>query len=203
MDYERLIDQVLADGYGVADDFLSIAETSVLAAKLHQQQADGAFRQAGTGNNNATKTANIETQIRGDDILWLQTNTTNTAEIEFLMRIGAFMDYLNQTCYLGLRDCEFHYASYATGTFYKRHLDRFTTDSHRKLSVICYLNADWHTEDGGQLSLFLLDNQGVEYQKLIEPMGGRLVCFESHRIEHAVLPATQERLSLTGWLRTA
>jgi SM-20-related protein len=185
MDYERLIDQILTDGYGVANNFLNPAEITALANQLHHRQANGQFRQAGTGNENTT-TATVETQTRGDDIAWLHAATAITEETAFLARIGLFMDYMNQTCYLGLRDCEFHYASYATGTFYKRHLDRFKTDSHRKLSVICYLNHDWHTEDGGQLALYPIDNQG----------------FESDRLEHAVLPATHERLSLTGWLRT-
>ena len=201
MNYERLIDQILTDGYGVADDFLNPAETMALASRLHHRQADGQFRQAGTGNENAT-TATVDTRTRGDAIAWLDAATATTEETAFLARIGLFMDYLNQSCYLGLRDCEFHYASYATGTFYKRHLDRFKTDSRRKLSVICYLNHGWHTEDGGQLALYLTDIQGNERTELIEPLGGRLVCFESERLEHAVLPATRQRLSLTGWLRT-
>lgn len=200
MDYEDLIEHILSDGYGVADNFLNPAETAALASQLHQRQTNGQFRQAGMGNENTTAT--VDTQTRGDHIAWLHAATATSEETAFLSRIGLFMDYLNQTCYLGLRDCEFHYASYAIGTFYKRHLDRFRTDSHRKLSVICYLNQDWHTEDGGQLALYLTDKQGNEYTKLIDPLGGRLVCFESDRLEHAVLPATRERLSLTGWLRT-
>ena len=201
MDYERLIDQILDNGYGVADDFLNPAEITTLASQLYHRQADGQFRQAGTGNETTT-TATVDTQTRGDDIAWLDADTATAEETAFLARIGLFMDYMNQTCYLGLRDCEFHYASYVTGTFYKRHLDRFKTDSRRRLSVICYLNHDWHTEDGGQLALYLTDSQGNEHTELVEPLGGRLVCFESDRLEHAVLPAARERLSLTGWLRT-
>jgi SM-20-related protein len=33
------------------------------------------------------------------------------------------------------------------------------------------------------------------------PVAGTLVCFLSDRFEHEVLPATRERLSLTGWFR--
>jgi SM-20-related protein len=32
------------------------------------------------------------------------------------------------------------------------------------------------------------------------PMAGRLVIFRSDEIEHEVLPATRERLSITGWI---
>ncbi|MCO6705038.1 2OG-Fe(II) oxygenase, partial [Streptomyces sp. CHB9.2] len=33
------------------------------------------------------------------------------------------------------------------------------------------------------------------------PLGGSLVCFLSGQLPHEVLPATRERLSLTGWFR--
>jgi SM-20-related protein len=36
--------------------------------------------------------------------------------------------------------------------------------------------------------------------KDVLPVAGRLVCFRSDLLEHEVLPATRERLSLTGWL---
>jgi SM-20-related protein len=63
------------------------------------------------------------------------------------------------------------------------------------LSVICYLNDQWKTEDRGSLLLYLPDGPLD-----ILPISGRLVCFRSDQIEHEVQPATRERLSLTGWL---
>lgn len=196
--FEPIIDGILTHGYGVADDFLTADEVAALAQRLYQRREAGQFRAAGIGNQNVI----VETQIRGDEILWLDETNATSEEAAFLQRINKFITYLNQTCYLGLRDAEFHYALYPTGTFYKRHLDQFRSDSRRKLSVICYLNTDWQETDGGQLALYLPQDDGTERQTTLLPMGGRLVCFESERLPHEVLVATRERLSLTGWLKT-
>ncbi len=198
-DYEPLIDGILADGYGVLDNFLSLSEVADLSNCLQNQRRAGQFRRAGIGNQQAT----VDAAIRGDEILWLNDATATVEEVAFLERIGQFVQYVNQTCYLGLRDYEFHYACYPTGTVYKRHIDRFRSDSRRKLSVICYLNTNWPESDGGQLALYVPNANGPEQQVLVSPVGGRLVCFDSGQLEHEVLPATRERLSLTGWLKTA
>lgn len=201
--FETLIDSIARDGYGVLDNFLTADEVVALAAQLHYRRAQGAFRTAGIGQGQAM----VETQIRGDEILWLDADHLTTEETTFLARIDQFREYVNQTCYMGLRDAEFHYALYPPGTFYKRHLDQFRSGrvggSQRKLSVICYLNADWTDTNGGQLAIYLPNREsGTEETITIEPVGGRLVCFESGRLEHEVQPAGRERLSLTGWLRT-
>ena len=196
--FEPIIDGILTDGYGLMDNFLSPEEVTALANQLRERRAAGLFRAGGLGNQQVT----VENTIRGDEILWLNEAKSTTDEATFLNRIGQFVQYINQTCYLGLREFEFHYAMYPTGTFYKRHLDQFRSDSRRKLSVICYLNTDWQETDGGQLVLYLPDAQ-TEQTIPISPTGGRLVCFESGRLEHEVLPATRERLSVTGWLKTA
>jgi SM-20-related protein len=197
--FEPIIDGILTNGYGVADDFLTPAEVEALARQLRERRASGQFRAAGIGNQQVT----VENAIRGDEILWIDETTLINAEQAFLQRIGAFVDYVNQTCYLGLREYEFHYALYPPSTFYKRHLDQFRSDSRRKLSVICYLNTDWKETDGGQLAVYLPGTKGATEQSItIQPVGGRLVCFESGRLEHEVLPANRERLSVTGWLKT-
>jgi SM-20-related protein len=197
--FETIIDGILSAGYGITDHFLTAIEVSALASRLQERRAAGTFKSAGIGNQQTI----VERQIRGDEILWIDETTSTPEEAAFLERIGQFVDYVNRTCYLGLRDYEFHYALYPPGTFYKRHLDQFRSDSRRKLSVICYLNADWKENDGGQLALYLPDEAGNEQTITVEPVGGRLVCFESGRLEHEVLPATRERLSVTGWLKTS
>lgn len=45
-------------------------------------------------------------------------------------------------------------AHYPTGARYVRHSDVSPAMSHRRLSAILYLNADWNEEHGGQLVLF-------------------------------------------------
>lgn len=197
--FDVIIDRIVDEGYGVLDDFLSPEEVVALTRQLRKRQAEGQFRAAGIGQGQAM----VETQIRGDTIFWLDEKDLTVDESQFLNRIDAFRQYVNQTCYLGLREAEFHYAAYPPGTFYKRHLDQFRANSRRKLSLICYLNADWQPDDGGQLVIYQPTAAGSETAISIEPIRGRLVCFESARLEHEVLPAKRERLSLTGWLKTS
>jgi SM-20-related protein len=104
---------------------------------------------------------------------------------------------------LGIREKEFHYAVYPEGTFYKRHLDTFQNDDRRKLSMVCYLNVeDWNPSFGGALALYQPTDEGEE-TKLIYPLQGRMVIFESQVLEHEVLPVFQPRFSITGWLKTS
>lgn len=105
------------------------------------------------------------------------------------------MRFVNKSLYLSLKEFEIHMTIYPAGTFYKRHLDQFRSDDHRKLSVICYLNEEWQPEHGGQLRMHLPEGP-ID----VLPLSGRLVCFRSDMIEHEVLPATRERWSLTGWM---
>ena len=197
--FETLIDGMLETGYGVVDSFLSPDEVIALRTRLQERQAAGLFREAGIGQiAGGNGEATVKKAIRGDEILWLEPDTATPDEALFLERIDQFIDYLNQTCYLGLRDSELHYARYPTGTFYKRHLDRFRTDSRRRLSVICYLNDDWQPTHGGHLAIYVPEPGNTENTILLEPIGGRLVCFDTGLMEHEVLPATRNRLSITG-----
>ncbi len=72
----------------------------------------------------------------------------------------------------------------------------------RVVSCILYLNQDWQPEDGGALKIYAgneLSTLPLPMQVL--PQGGRLVTFISDRFPHEVLPATRDRMSLTGWFR--
>ncbi|MFD2521483.1 2OG-Fe(II) oxygenase [Emticicia soli] len=189
--FESIISQIIEQGYGILDGFLSEEEIGALNESFLAHYQAQEFKQAGI-----SKGHEVVKNIRGDEILWLEKDNANEIETRFLTRLEEFMSYVNYTCYLGLRSYEIHYASYPVGTFYKRHLDKFRNDSGRKLSFICYLNQDWQPDNGGELVLYLPDKA----EKIL-PLGGRLAVFESDKIEHEVLPATRERRSLTGWLR--
>lgn len=189
--FESIISQIIDLGYGVLDGFLKQEEVVKLNESFLAHYQANEFKQAGISKGNE-----VVKNIRGDEILWLEKDKANAWEAEFLQRLEEFMSYVNYTCFLGLRSYEIHYASYPVGTFYKRHLDKFRNDSGRKLSFICYLNDGWQADNGGELVLHLPDKEEV-----IIPIGGRLVVFESDKIEHEVLPANRERRSLTGWLR--
>jgi len=104
---------------------------------------------------------------------------------------------MNRSLFLGLEDFESHFAMYPPGAFYLKHVDRFRDDDRRMVSAVIYLNDAWLPEHGGQLRMYL--KGGVEYD--VVPTGGCLVVFLSGEVPHEVLPATRERLSLTGWFR--
>ena len=104
---------------------------------------------------------------------------------------------LNRALFLGLDGYESHFACYAPGASYQRHLDRFRDDDSRTVSVVIYLNPDWRMEQGGALRLHTDGGAASD----IAPEGSRLVLFLSADMPHEVLPATRDRLSLAGWFR--
>ena len=69
-------------------------------------------------------------------------------------------------------------------------------DNNRKYSLINYLNENWLEEDGGQLLVY----QNDTVQK-ISPQSQTAVFFKSDEIEHEVILAHRNRMSITGWLK--
>jgi len=188
--FDAIADGLATNGYAVADQFLSQHEVdAILHAGGFQTNAD--FKKAGIGNKQSLQ---IQEAIRGDYIKWLDRNNSPEAIRVYLQRLEELIQYLNRSLFLSLKDFEVHMTVYPVGSFYKRHLDQFKKDDHRKLSVILYLNNQWE-EHGGQLRMYLPDQT-----KDVLPLAGRLVIFRSDEIEHEVLPATRERLSITGWV---
>jgi len=194
--FELLIEGVVAKGYAVCDDFLEPHEVENLLTTFAKRYQSGKFREASIGKQSEAHKAAL---IRGDEILWLETNSLDVAERMLLNKNQAFVDYLNQTCYLGIVDTEIHFAKYDVGKFYRRHRDTFQAQKGRILSVIYYLNPNWLPEHGGNLIIYTLEN-GIEKKIVISPLAGRLVCFESEKLEHEVSEAFAERFSISGWL---
>ena len=85
----------------------------------------------------------INESIRGDYIHWIDKNSAPDPLKVYLDKLGQLVQFLNESLFLSLKDYEIHLTIYPAGTFYKRHLDQFNRDDHRKLSVICYLNDNW------------------------------------------------------------
>lgn len=188
----ELADGLADQGYAVVDNFLSQEEVRAIIATDDFKNGLLQFKKAGIGKSQEKQ---INESIRGDYIQWIDAATAQEAVQVYLNRLKKLMEFVNRSLYLSLRDFEVHQTIYPIGSFYKRHLDQFKKDDKRKLSVICYLNKDWKESEGGQLRIYL-PNGSTD----IFPFAGRLVCFRSDLLEHEVLPATRERLSLTGWL---
>lgn len=96
------------------------------------------------------------------------------------------------------------------GSTYPLHIDNpqgLAANDTRKLTTILYLNPDYVQGDGGELRVFLR-NQEI---RDCTPVGGRLLLFWSDEIPHEVLPTCpnadpndveKDRYALTVWIPT-
>lgn len=183
-------------GWSCCDDFVTPQAVTVLRSEALAIHERGEFQSAAIG---AGARRSVRPTIRGDETSWLTPPFSKAlshlaAELERL-RLG-----LNRELTLGLFDLELHFARYSPGSRYARHLDQLAESEARVLSWVLYLNEDWRAEEGGALRLYIPhapEEPFVEFS----PRAGRLMAFRSERIEHEVLPATRERLSITGWFR--
>mmetsp|Transcript_29752 Transcript_29752/g.67184 ORF Transcript_29752/g.67184 Transcript_29752/m.67184 type:complete len:181 (-) Transcript_29752:26-568(-) len=127
--------------------------------------------------------------------------------------LGKF-DYskIKSHSYIVPRQCQL--SRYAPdGSIYVRHLDRCNSTLQemgllgwlrasdyrgRVITAILYLNArDW--DGGGELRLFDSNNSENKHRDIV-PSGGKLVLFDSSKVEHQVLATIDEdRYALTCW----
>lgn len=191
-DLKRLVDGLADEGYAIIDNFLNEKEVDSILNLDDFKNALLQFKKAGIGKSEERQ---INESIRGDFIKWIDPTVAPVPVQVYAEKMKSLISFVNRTLFLSLKDFEIHMTVYPIGSLYKRHLDQFKKDDHRRLSVICYLNKDWKEEHGGQLRIYF--ENGF---KDVLPTAGRLVCFRSDLLEHEVLPATRERLSLTGWL---
>jgi Rps23 Pro-64 3,4-dihydroxylase Tpa1-like proline 4-hydroxylase len=191
--HDQLIDSFLENNIGIDTDFLSEDLSNGLQENIKQLEADDLMTYAGVGNETIMDATQ---QMRGDKIYWMDKSHDNAFEQQFLTQIESFIERLNSTCYTGINGYEFHYAVYGQGTGYKRHKDQFKNDSNRKYSLINYLNNNWLEADGGQLLVY----QNDDVQK-IQPQSQTAVFFKSDEMEHEVVKANRNRMSITGWLK--
>lgn len=189
----HIIDDLATRGWSRQDDVLPHTLTLELAKECRARAARGALAPAGVGRGQALA---VREGIRGDSIEWLEIGQHPACD-RYLAVMDELRQALNQALYLGLEDYESHFALYPPGAFYQKHLDRFRDDDRRTLSAVFYLNDDWQPEHGGALRIY---PDGDAPQDLL-PRAGTLVLFISAELPHEVLPATRERLSLTGWFR--
>ncbi len=195
---ERIALQLATSGWCVTPDFLSPPLVAELRSGARQLADAGGFRPAGVGRGAALQ---IRPEIRTDQVRWIDAHACSAAQACYLARLEDLRLAINRVLFLGLFDLECHLALYPPGSRYRRHLDRFKGVESRVLSCIVYLNEDWRDADGGALMLYT-DAEDPHRGECILPLGGQLVTFFSARFLHEVLPASRDRLSLTGWFRT-
>ena len=191
--FDPLIDSFINDNLGIHPSFLGEELANGLRENIFRLQEEDKMVAAGVGHGNNKLN---DKKVRGDKIYWMDRSHDNVYEQEFLDLVEDFVEYLNSTCYTGINGYEFHYTVYEEGSFYTRHRDQFKANSHRKYSLINYLNENWQESDGGILQVY----QGDNIQKII-PHSRTTVFFKSDEVEHEVTLAHRPRMSVTGWLK--
>lgn len=191
--HQLTLDDLAAHGWSQQNLFLPPALTLALAAECRAHMVGGTLVLAAVGR--AARQA-VRPEIRGDRIAWLRAGQSPACD-HYLDIMDTLRLALNQSFFLGLDNYESHFARYAPGAAYRRHVDRFRDDDLRTVSAVIYLNPDWLPGQGGALRLH---PHGARARD-VAPLAGRLVLFLSAEMMHEVLPASRERLSLAGWFR--
>lgn len=191
--FSRIVDDLAEQGWSWRPLFAPPALTLELADECRKRAAQGALAPAGIGRGSALA---VREGIRGDRIEWIEPGQSAACD-RYLGLLDGLRQALNQGLYLGLEDYESHFALYPPGAFYRKHVDRFRDDDRRAVSAVLYLNPDWQPEQGGALRLYLSNGETRD----LAPQAGGLVVFLAAEMPHEVLPASRERLSLTGWFR--
>ena len=190
---QRIVDDLADQGWSQQDAFLPDALIAQLATECRARDAAGKLAAAAIGRGDGQA---VREGIRGDRIQWIEPGQCEACD-QYLAALDTLRRLINRSLYLGLEDFEGHFALYPPGAFYQKHLDRFRDDDRRTVSAVFYLNRDWPAAQGGELRLYLPDERTLD----LLPLAGRLVVFLSGEFPHEVLPASHERLSLTGWFR--
>ena len=185
----RIAESLVRDGWALEHDFLPPAAIAALARRLRRHAGCGRLRPARIGGPGRVTVAPSE---RGDQILWIEPPLARP-ESELLDALELLRLELNASLALGAFSLECHYALYAPGARYVRHLDRSPYGRERVLSFALYLNRSWTPSDGGALVLY------GDPPWSVLPQAGTLIVFQSERFEHEVEPARRERLSVAGW----
>lgn len=186
---ENIVNEVYEKHFSVSDNFISEGEILLLQNKIDELNHMHLLKKAGIGKNTEYTTNEA---IRGDSIYWLEKNDEDINRI-FFAAIDMLMQQLNRRFF---RIKRLRIAFYKPGTFYKKHRDSFRADDARKITVLLYLNNKWEKTDGGELLLYTKNQDPF----IIEPLGGRLLVFESD-MEHELLMSKANRYSITGWIK--
>lgn len=194
MHFNTIHADLTEQGWSIQDNFLTPELCQQLQKECRQHYAQGLFREAGVGRGRG-RHASVQHAIRADQLRWLEDGMSDCTDL-YLAEMNTLRQQLNEQLFLGLTECENHFAVYEPGAFYKKHLDQFRDNNSRVISSVFYLNPDWKPAHRGELRLHLPD-QPLD----IAPLANRLVVFSSAEIWHEVLPTEVERLSLTGWFR--
>jgi SM-20-related protein len=177
------------------EDFLPADLTAALRVRAAVLESLGSPIQAGIGREGEH---HLNQAVRETSIHWL--TGADPAETAYLAIMEELREALNRRLFLGLFEFESHFAFYAPGGFYARHLDSLKGARNRMVSVVSYLNLNWSEGDGGELIVWETGEEGQEITQVL-PKAGTVAVFLSEEIPHAVAPTQRPRLAIPGWFR--
>lgn len=191
--------RLASDGYAIVPGFFPSETAAALLGEGLERWDDGHFEKAAVGRGHDKER---RPEIRTDFIHWFEPENLTSSQKLYWNRMEQLRVQINRELMLGLFELEAHFARFASGGFYKAHLDRHRSNPARTLSAVTYLDPDWRTEDGGNLRLFTDRNLGVDGPFLdIFPEPGKLVLFLSGDFWHEVQSGSRPRHSIAGWFR--
>lgn len=191
--YDLIADQLSDRGYCILPQLLPAELTNALYRRVMNLDDDD-FQRAGIGRELDFQ---LNRDVRRDETRWL--NPEHVTDASYIDQMAEFRLAMNRRLFMGLFDYESHYAHYAPGAFYKKHLDAFKGQSSRVLTTVLYLNPEWDTEDGGQLLIYAPESDHVI--ETVCPNFGTFVIFLSEQFPHEVVKSSRDRYSIAGWFR--
>ncbi|WP_273149012.1 2OG-Fe(II) oxygenase [Methylophaga thiooxydans] len=191
--YDLIADDLANNGYCVLPQLFPAALNLALHRRVTHLDEDD-FQRAGIGRELDFQ---LNSTVRRDETRWL--NPKHVTDAAYMDAMATFRLAINRRLFMGLFDYESHYAHYAPGAFYKKHLDAFKGQSNRVLSTVLYLNPEWHVNNGGQLLIYAPDSNTI--LQTVNPNFGTFVIFLSEQFPHEVVKAQRDRYSVTGWFR--
>ncbi|HEY9036429.1 MAG TPA: 2OG-Fe(II) oxygenase [Pseudomonadales bacterium] len=192
---DRLAEGLYTQGWAIVPDFLAAHEVAALRDEIIARDQRHELTPAGIGQGSDH---HMNRTIRRDRTHWLDNDTA--AQQLFFHRMEDLRLAINRRLFLGLFEVEAHFAHYPPGAFYRRHRDAFKSNDARVVSAVCYLNASWCADDGGQLLLWPQPRSRTVAERVM-PAAGTLVCFLSERIPHEVSVTQRDRYSIAAWFR--
>lgn len=189
---QKIIEELVQQRYSLNPNYFDLDLVTTLRRELIQLAEEDALCAARIGKDGQRTRRH---SIRGDAIHWL--NGSTPAQRAFLAEMDGLQTELNRQLFLGLEELEAHFAHYAPGSGYQRHLDSFQNNNLRRITIVAYLNEDWQGRDGGELQIYHDDKP----MATVLPQGGTLVCFVSEEIPHQVATTRRDRYSIAGWFR--
>jgi len=192
--FQQVAERLVDEGYCIIENALPEALCQALFQRVTSLPRSE-FRRAGIGRN---RDQQIDDGYRTDEIHWL--DSCDASASAYLTLMEQLRLDINRQLFIGLFDYEAHFAHYAPGSFYKRHLDAFQGNTNRVVTTVFYLNPEWCEQDGGAINLYENTDSEIPF-KSVFPKMGTLVVFLSDQFPHEVMAAQRDRYSIAGWFR--